>query len=56
MREILSLMRVSVRFGRNACVTRPMRETWQVCCYFFEVHFDKMTQLYKFNFKLILCL
>ena len=31
MREILSLMRVSVRFGRNACVTRLMRETWQVC-------------------------
>ena len=27
MREILSLMRVSVRFGRNACVTRLMRET-----------------------------
>ena len=27
MREILSL-RVSVRFGRNACVTRLMRETW----------------------------
>ena len=31
MLEIFSSMCASVRFGWNACVTRIMRETWQVC-------------------------
>ena len=43
MREILSLMRVSVRFGRNACVTRPMRETWQVCIHSSVASFFSVT-------------
>ncbi len=31
MREINFTSRVSVRYDAEACVTRIMRETWQVC-------------------------
>ena len=31
MREINFTRRVSVRYNAEACVTRIMRETWQVC-------------------------
>ncbi len=33
MREINFTSCVSVRYDAEACVTRIMRETWQVCCY-----------------------
>ncbi len=31
MREINFTRRVNVRYDAEACVTRIMRETWQVC-------------------------
>ncbi len=33
MREIKFTSRVSVRYDAEACVTRIMRKTWQVCTF-----------------------
>ena len=38
MRGIACRVRVSVRKGSNACVTRAMRETWQACTVIREHH------------------
>ena len=47
MREINFTRRVSVRYDAEACVTRIMRETWQV----WVASIQKFNRISHFNFK-----